>query len=414
VLRKGLPVLVWATLFSLTFMIHESTLTQNVLIGPLHAFRALTRPISFALMSLAILAVIGIPRPDRGGAIGFSSVSLYAFQIFYAVQLMLFVEPLKGFLALASMTLMLVVCGVGFGKSMQDVQSTIRTLSVFFWVSAAFVAINLLQLTIGGSAALVSGRFVGISGNANQAGAICAVLMLCCAYFFNEPLSSRFQRLAAVFLLGVLGLLLAWTGSRASALAGVVGILAMYRLRLGRLALAGILVSGIVVIGFSLVAEDTSAASRLLSTENTRAGVWGQAWSDWVSSPIFGVMPLGEESGVESVPLRALASMGILGGILFLIPVLSILASLPRALWVGRARPELRALSDLYVGAMSCMLTTFLFEGYLFGVLTFFVMFTYVMLSLGHFLDDAYRVERWGSAGTPTADEDTSLGLPAL
>ena len=51
-LRKGLPLLTWATLFSLTFMIHEATLTQNILIGPFQAYRALTRPISFALMSL--------------------------------------------------------------------------------------------------------------------------------------------------------------------------------------------------------------------------------------------------------------------------------------------------------------------------------------------------------------------------
>jgi hypothetical protein len=409
--RKGLPVLTWAALFSLTFMIHEATLTQNILIGPFQAYRALTRPISFALMSLAVLAVIGMPQLERRGAVGFASVSLYAFQIFYAVQLMFFVDPLKGFLALFSMTLMFVVCGIGFGRSMQDAESGERTLRVFFWVAMAFLAVNFMQLTGGISTAVINSRFVGISGNANQAGAVCGVLLLCCAYFVNEPLTSRPRRMLAGVMLGLLGLLLAWTGSRASALACVTGILAMYRLRLGRLAIAGIVLSTFALIGFSVLTDDATAAERLTSTENTRAAVFAQAISDWMSSPIFGIMPFGKQSGVESVPLRTLASMGILGGIVVLVPIAAILTTVPRALWIARARPDLRALSDFYVGSVSCIMVTFLFEGYLFGVLTFVVMFIYIILSLGQFLDHAYRAER-SSIDEEAASE--SQGLPAL
>jgi hypothetical protein len=411
--RKGLPVLTWAALFSLTFMIHEATLTQNILIGPFQAFRALTRPISFALMSLAMLAVIGIPRPERGSAIGFASIALFAFQIFYAVQLMFFVAPLKGFLAMFSMTLMFVVCGIGFRRSMYDAESAERSLRVFFWVSLAFLAVNFLQLAGGISTAVINGRFVGISGNANQAGAVCGVLLLCCAYFVNEPLASRPRRIVAAVMLGLLGLLLAWTGSRASALAGVVGIVAMYRLRLGRLAIAGIVLALFAFIGFSVLTDSTEGAQRLTSTENTRAAVFAVAISDWMSSPIFGTMPFGFESGVESVLLRALASMGVIGGLVVLVPTIAILLTLPRALWTGRVRPELRALSDFYVGSGAFVLVTFLFEGYLFGVLTFVVMFVYVMLSVGSFLDDVYRSERSYEDVDGSVGPEPSVGLPA-
>jgi hypothetical protein len=410
--RKGLPVLTWAALFSLTFMIHEATLTQNILIGPFQAFRALTRPIAFALMSLAVLAVIGIPRPERGSAIGFASISLFAFQMFYALQLLFFVDSLKGFLAMFSMTLMFVVCGIGFRRSMQDAESAERTLRVFFWVAVAFLAVNFMQLAGGISTAVMSGRFVGISGNANQAGGVCAVLLLCCAYFVNEPLSSRPRRIMTSVMLGCLGLLLAWTGSRASALAGISGILCMYRLRLGRLALAGVVVTLFAFIGFSILTDDSTGAQRLVSAENTRAEVFAIAISDWMSSPIFGTMPFGQQSGVESVPLRALASMGVIGGVMVLIPIAAILATVPRALWVGRVRPEVRALSDFYVGSVSCMLVTFLFEGYLFGVLTFVVMFVYVMLSVGCFLDDVYRSERSYEDADGSAGPEPSVGLP--
>lgn len=414
VFRKGLPLLLWATLFSLTFMIHEATLTQNILIGPLQGFRALTRPISFALMSLAVLAVIGLPRLDRGGSVGFSSISLFAFQVFYALQLMFFVEPLKGFLGLFSMTLMFFVCGIGFGRTLEDADSADRSLRVLFWVAIAFLGVNFLQLMAGTSTAVLNGRFVGISGNANQAGAICAVLVLCCAYFVNQPNSPSSQRVMAAIMLGLLGLLLAWTGSRASALAGLVGILAMYRLRLGRLAFAAAILAAVAAVGFAFLSDDTSAAERLVSTENTRTAVWALAVRDWMSSPIFGTMPFGRESGVESVPLRTLASMGVLGGLAILVPIVSILASLPRALWIGRVRPELRALSDFYLGSMACMLTAFVFEGYLFGVLTFFVMFIHMMLAVGHFLDDAYRSERAVAGADDFPNVDTTTGVPAL
>jgi hypothetical protein len=56
-------------------------------------------------------------------------------------------------------------------------------------------------------------------------------------------------------------------------------------------------------------------------------------------------------------------------------------------------------------------MVTFLFEGYLFGVLTFVVMFIYIILSLGQFLDHAYRAER-SSIDEEAASE--SQGLPAL
>jgi hypothetical protein len=389
---KGVPVLPALTMVLLTMMIHEATLTQNILVGPLQSLRSISRPISFALMGVAALATLTIPRGDRSRTVPFAALALYLFQMYYAVNMMFFVDPLKGILALFSISAMFVVCVVGFGRRMQDLDSARGAMEIFAWVAVGFCGLNLVQLAAGPGSAVLGGRFAGISGNAQQAAGVCTSLFLTNLYLFGDLPPLRPMKWICAVLAGILALFILWSGSRSGVLASGIGVLLMYRFSLGRATLAAMFSGLFLLVGFLVFEGSSQGIDRVLDagTGNTRAAVFANAVGDWMSSPLVGVMPFGYENGVESSYLRALASLGVLGGIAVLVPFAAMASSLARALWVGRLHPEARKLSDLYVGLIGSFVIINVFEGFAFGVLTFPMMSIYLVLSLGGFLFDHY------------------------
>lgn len=410
-IRKGVPFLSAATMVLLTMMIHESTLTKNILVGPLNSLRSISRPISFALMAAASAAALAIPIGARFRSVPFPALAMYLFQMYYAVNLMFFVEPLKGALAIFSISAMFVVCVIGYGRRMQDIDSTRRVLEVYAWVGMAFCGMNLLQLAAGPGSAVIGGRFAGVSGNAQQAGAVCSALLLANLYLFGDLPTLRPMKWICAVLVGILGLFIVWSGSRTSVLATGLGILLMYRLQLGRAAIAGIVTGGILLAALSFFQDSSEGLERITSTStgDTRAAVFADAIADWMSSPIIGVMPFGYENGVESSYLRALASLGIIGGIALLVPFGAMAISMFRVLWIGRAHPETRKQSDLYFGVIGSFVLMNLLEGFAFGVLTFPMMSIYIMLALGGFIAEQYS----GATMLASDSEDEWQAYPA-
>jgi hypothetical protein len=270
---------------------------------------------------------------------------------------------------------------------------------------------NLLQLAIGPGSAVIGGRFAGVSGNAQQAGAVCSALLLANLYLFGELSALRPMKWISAVLVGMLALFIVWSGSRSSVLSTGLGILLMYRLQLGRAAIAGIVTGTVLLAAFSLFQDSSEGLERIVSssTGDTRAAVFAGAIAAWMSSPIIGVMPFGYESGVESSYLRALASLGIVGFLVLLVPFLSMGASMFRVLWIGRARPEARRQCDLYFGVIGSFVLMNFLEGFAFGVLTFPMMSTYVMLALGGFLTEQYA----GGVVTAPESEDDWQAHPA-
>lgn len=390
--RKGVPVFSASAMALLTMMIHEKTLTQNILVGPLNSLRSISRPLAFALMAAASLAALAVPVGDRLRSVSFPALAMYLFQLYYAINLMFFVEPLKGLLAIFSISAMFLVCVVGFGRRMQDLPSARGAMEVFAWVGVAFCGMNLIQLALGPGSAVLGGRFAGISGNAQQAGAVCAALLITNLYLFGDLPASRPLKWIAASVAGVVGLLLVWTGSRTSVLSAGIGVMLMYRLQLGRAILAAVSAGMVLVVAQSFFRDSSEGLERILSssTGDTRAAVFAGALADWMSSPIIGVMPFGYENGVESSYLRALASLGIVGAIAMSVPFGAMALSMFRTLWIGRNNPEPRRLCDLYFAMIGSFVIMNVLEGFAFGVLTFPMMTLYVTLALGGFLAERY------------------------
>jgi O-antigen ligase len=233
---------------------------------------------------------------------------------------------------------------------------------------------------------------------------VCALLLLFNAYLFNDLPTTRPLRWLCAIIVGILGLWVVWTGSRTSVLTTAVGLLFMYRLRLGRLALLGLAAGAVVVAVMGFFEESTEQISRLTSGQNTRAAVWANSLDAFMASPIFGTMPLGYESGSESSYISALANMGLIGGLALLIPFGSMALGAMRALRLRVLRPDLGAQCDLYVGLAAAMVVINGFEAFAFGVLTLPVMVMYSMFALDGFLAEQ---EALASSGYGLTAEDT-------
>jgi hypothetical protein len=389
---RGFDIASFALLFIMSFPLHFATLLreQNTLVGPLQTLRSVSRPLSYVLLAVLVARALIIDRGHRFRPTTATAIAFLCFQLYYVIQLVFFDSMAKGALAVFSVSAMMVVFTSGFGREMQDRESTTRSLEVLAWFAVAFIGVNLVQLALGFGSAFAGGRFVGTSGNAQAMGLTTGLLLLGSAYLFADLPASRPLRwvcLASMFLLS--GFLVA-SGSRGNALATVVGLLVAFRKDLGRLVGVGIVgVIGAAVLGL-VFGDEALGSERLLSTDDTRTGVWMQALSVFQEYPLFGSLAVfGSDqpsNGVESSLIRALALMGIVGGALYLIPTAMMALDWLHSTRLSHTRPDLRRLCDFHAGLTAFLLLLNVYEGVSFGVLTLPVMYTYLSFAIGGFL----------------------------
>lgn len=393
IIRKPLPIL-GGVVMALGSSVLPDRMDVNQLIGPLQSLRFLSKSLAFAL--LGIIVVLALPAISKGSRLrsaGFAATAFFLFQALYSSEIALFAGDglLKGGIGLVTILFMYLVFAVGIGRRMQDLAAANEVLGVFAWVALAFVGANVIQILFGLSGALVAGRLAGIAGNAQMMGGICACLLVVNAYLASELEATRPLRWIALVCVGILGVLLLATGSRTGVLATAAGLFMMFRLRIGRFAILGVVVV-IAYAAISLVLEDPGAAvaQRFSSGADTRTAYWLSALGRFLGSPIFGELPFlrpgDEASGVESTLFRTLANMGIIGGLALALPVFSAIGNGFKAVGLSREQPEFARLTDLYIGSLSVIFVLNIFDGYAFGLLTFPVLFTYTILTLGAFL----------------------------
>lgn len=393
VIRKPLPIL-GGIVMALGSAVLPARVDENQLLGPLQSLRFLSKSIAFALLGVVVLlALPGISKGDRLRSAGTAATSFLCFQLLYTVQLAAFAGDgfLKGSFGVVAIIMMYLTFAVGFGRQFQDRASAIRSMEVFAWVAVAFVGMNLVQIALGLSGALVGGRLAGTAGNAQMMGGICSCLLLVNAYLYSELPIARPMRWVSLACVGMLSILLLATGSRTAVIASSTGLLVMFRLQVGRFAILAIM-GVIAYLLLSLVFESPTemVAARLTTGGDTRTAIWLDAIGRFLGSPIFGefvfLRPGDAPSGVESTVFRALANMGIIGGIALLIPAAAAAGYAIRGVLLARERPEFRRSVDFYLGACATIVVLNLFDGYAFGFLTFPVLFMYVVLALGAFL----------------------------
>lgn len=394
---RGFDIVAAALLFIMSFPLHYATLLkqQNTLVGPLQTLRSVSRPVSYALLGLLLVRAFLVQRGSRSRVLGLTAISFLAFQLYFVTQVLIFDDLAKGALALFSVTAMFAVFAGGFGREMQDGPSATRALEPLGWLAVAFVAINFVQLALGFGSSFAGARFVGTAGNAQYMGTMSNFTILISAFMLSSLAPGRILRWMMLTTLVVGASFLLASGSRGNALAAMVGLVAMYRTHVGKL--LGFLVVGAVALGIGVIlfGSESSGAERLLDTTNTRAGVWAMALEDFLAAPMFGnISRYGSElasAGVESSLLRALATMGLVGGLLFLFPVVCMVGDAMASVRASRNQPDIRALCNFHVGLTWSLLVLNVFEGVSFGLMTLPVMLTYLTFAVGAFIRDQSR-----------------------
>lgn len=403
--RHSVEILACAAMFMLSTMFdsRDNVAKVNLLWGPFEQLRAVSRPVALGLAVLATGLVVAIPVGNRRGSTGLAAVAFLAFQWYHALHILAFENAVKGGLAIVSTACMFSICAVGFGRRLQDACSASRTIRWFTVLGLAFVCTNLSQLVAEPSAMVINGRLVGIAGNAQQMAGVSSLLLLLNVFVGGDRNASRSMRWAALLNVVFLGTFVVWAGSRTGSLTCLVGILFMYRLRIGRLALVCGALAAAVLLAWSIVGADAAAAERLVTGANTRGEVFAVALDLFSTSPLVGVMPFGESNIVESSFLRALALHGMVGGILVSIPFFIMIVNALSAYRLGRTSAEYSRLTDLFIGMTFAVVSVNNLEGFAFGVLTLPAMIMYFVFTLGGFLSEQASA---GVAATSDAEED--------
>jgi len=389
--RHGLLLAGSAQLYMLTLSYGDQRWFDNTLVQPFAALRTHGRSIAFVLLMLMLLKSLLGPRGWRTRIVLGATVVFALFQAYYLARLSLN-EPLRGVLGLGSAAMTMLAFTVGIGKSIQDDSGLDRVVRMVGWASFGFLATNLLQISLSYGTSVASNRLVGVSGNAQLTGFICVVFILANAYLFARAPLLGPTRLVHGAAIGVLGLMLLWTGSRTGVLSGFVGILVFHRAQVGRLLVLGI-IAGVVLLAASLVfSESFIGINRLIDGENTRRLVWTIALEEFAGAPLFGV--IGERDqlvfSIESSLFSTLSLLGLSGAVPLMGFVMLLVGGLLRLWslrWQGRVMPEA---ADLVLAWCASLLVASVFEGFLLGIMTFAVTVLYLSLAmLAYLFDDA-------------------------
>ena len=408
--KRGPLLAVSIVFFTLCFGYLDSNFFDNTLIGPLQALRDSSRPLTVIfLFSLCLSA----PRTDRGWRMSFvlfATLAFYVFQSMYLLRLLLAGESVRSILGILTDGLLFVGIVYGLGRRIQsqlDVDSILRALSI---ASALFLACNIMQLGFGYGQAIGQGRFMGVSGNPQLAGFVCAVFVIVNCYSHSRSSLKSWMSYYHAIQIGLLLMLIVWSGSRMSALSVAVGLIFFYRLRIGKILVFGI-VSGIVLfIAVSLFPDSLTKVDRFTSGLDTRSAVWAARIDDFKSNPLFGTIGAQNDQEVnasESSYLSTAALMGITGLLLLALTVFSMVASAIKC-WIHRRCTNFSTESaDIVIAGIAMILFASIFEGFFLGILSMAVVFLYLLLTIAAYLLDAASQPE--NEAEPSDPEDESV-----
>ena len=409
--KRGPLLAVSIVFFTLCFGYLDSSFFDNTLIGPLQALRDSSRPLTVIfLFSLCLSA----PRTDRGWRMSFvlfATLAFYVFQSMYLLRLLLAGESVRSILGILTDGLLFVGIVYGLGRRIQSqlhVDSILRALSI---ASALFLACNIIQLGFGYGQAIGQGRFMGVSGNPQLAGFVSAVFVIVNCYSHSRSSFKSWMSYYHAIQIGLLLMLIVWSGSRMSALSVAVGLMFFYRLRIGKILVFGI-VSGIVLfIAVSLFPDSLTKVDRFTSGVDTRSAVWAARIDDFKSNPLFGTIGAQNDQEVnasESSYLSTAALMGVTGLLLLALTVFSMVTSAIKC-WLHRRCANFSTESaDIVVAGIAMILFASIFEGFFLGILSMAVVFLYLLLAIAAYLLDAASQPE--DEAEPSDLEDEAVG----
>ncbi|MGB7160682.1 MAG: O-antigen ligase family protein [Tepidisphaeraceae bacterium] len=359
------------------------------LIPPFEQLRANGRGICFALLVLLLIPAITSGRGWRVRLLSGGLLTYFVFQMVFSARTAFAGDAVKGVLAAASFTLTFLTLGWGLSRWLQrseDAHAAVRAIAL---AGILFCLGTAVQLTVRPNSVVWQNRLLGLTGNPQHAAVLLAVALPPTCFLLARSGRARLgRRLAIAACVGLMVIMLVWTGSRTGALMTLVGLALLFRLRLGRL-LAVVVAGGVfVLVAAQIFSESIVSADRLLATDDTRTAAWMSMWADFLRSPWIGI-ELEEARYSENSYLLTASRTGLLGLIPLLLAVILVIRGLLH-LQSARARlGEHALLADLVTGGLVALGVGSLFEGHLVAVYSFPMYAVYIYLGVMAFLLDA-------------------------
>jgi hypothetical protein len=211
-------------------------------------------------------------------------------------------------------------------------------------------------------------RLISTSGTSTFCAEICAITLLPICYFVAQPRIFKLWRVLLGIVAALLVIYLIWSGTRTGVLMAVIGLLLLFRLKIGRWFVAGIVICGFVWIGLQFFGDALIGVGRLLSTQDTRTANWMASISEFLSSPIFGRMR-SDVQAVENSYVAIAARSGIVGIIFFLIIGYQVFSGLVQLQRVRKHLGDRTMDADLCTAGIVALLIGAMLEGYLLSTL---------------------------------------------
>jgi hypothetical protein len=375
----------------MTMMYHDNEFFDNTLVEPLNTFRNLTKVVTLGVLFAVALNLLIAPRSSRRHKVNFVLAAFLFFQTLFLARLAMNGDITRAGLGWVADLLLFATLGVGFAKKVERDEDVDRYLSIFGFAAVVFVVLNSIQLAFGYRNSVAGNRLVGISGNPQLLGYICATFIVVLTHLFSRKPFGSWSRWVYGVTLGFLALFLLWSGSRTALLCAGTGLLVYFRFRIGRFAIVAAVGAIVVFIAAMFFSESFEGIDRFVSGENTRRGVWLRLIDDFRQAPMFGTINMRSDeniSSAESTYLSTLSLMGVSGGIPLAFLILGVLGMGVTALRARRAGKVDPDHADLMLAAVAIILVGSVFEGFFLGILAYAVVWNYIIIGLSTYFSE--------------------------
>lgn len=373
------------------------------LVFPLEQLRAMGRPLAIAV--IGVILVVSL-RQRRQNTLPLPQPARYLIAVQAAIFFKTVLYGSVSFALLAGLvySMLILMLYTGPLSWLQDEENlhlaiwSIAMIGVIFTIANGYQAMfSIYPLTF------VAGRFVGTTGNPQQAGTLLAGILPCVAYMVEHHQRWNWLRFFWIFTFGALLGLLLISGSRTGLLMTIAAFLLFYRANIWKFVRIAIPIALILWIGVGFLNSHdtigqnilTTVNNRLfvdigtqLQTGNSRQPVWTALWNSFLRNPLFGSSLGGERlmGYGESSWLGTAAAVGLVG----LVPLLLFggysLRMIGDLLGISYRSSAYRLQANVVVAGLTALLIASIFEALLLGNLTYYILMLLIYLAMGQYL----------------------------
>ncbi len=361
----------------LTFLVFSTTISRTTstklgaaLFAPFQAIQIYSRPIIFGLMFALLPAILFAPLLYRRRILTPAAAFFFLFQALFSGRQAFSNGAAYAVAAMFGAAGFFIVFGIGSTRWIQTSQDAYKLIRILVLGVIVFVVCSLIQVQVGFGAAMQGGRFTGIGAGANFSGQTLAFGFLCSAFLLSSGHEKKLFRTIMSVAMGIMGLMIIWTGSRGALLMVVGGLGVMYRARVRWLVGVGIVAALFGIAAYDLLGGETlGITNRVVDTGDSRLEGYKVMFQEFCSSPIVGMT--GEEDThrqTENSFLVVGARAGIVGLIPLLIAEAIIFVQLLKVQRYRRYSREIGGLIDFVSGLFTAVFLASMVEGILVSI----------------------------------------------